>query len=236
MFPTLSPCSCRLKDSNQYTKAMFRIAPSILAADFLRLEKDLQTVNRSGDILHLDVMDGSLVPNISFGFSVIDQLAPAVSVPMDAHLMVVEPQRWFDKIASDGVSMCSFHYEAAGSHSAEYLARIKSLGMKAGLVINPDVPVDRLFPYIGQADYFLLMSVFAGFGGQKFIPESLERAASLKREIKRLGADALIEMDGGINMTTVSSVRDAGVDIAVAGSAVFGAADPEAAVRALRGA
>lgn len=213
---------------------MFRIAPSILAADFLHLEKDLRVVNESGDILHLDVMDGSLVPNISFGFSIIDQLAPAVSVPMDAHLMVVEPQRWFDKIAAAGVSMCSFHYEAAGDKSSEYLSRIHSLGMNAGLVINPDIPVDVLFPYIGQADYFLLMSVFAGFGGQKFIPESLERAKSLKQEIMRRGVPGLIEMDGGINMSTVAPVREAGVDIAVAGSAVFGAEDPVAAVKALR--
>lgn len=214
---------------------MFRIAPSILAADFLHLEKDLRMVNESGDILHLDVMDGSLVPNISFGFSVIDQLAPVVKVPMDAHLMVVEPQRWFDKIAAAGVSMCSFHYEAAGAHTSEYLSRIHSLGMEAGLVINPDIPVETLFPYIEEADYFLLMSVFAGFGGQKFIPESLDRARALKQEILRRGASALIEMDGGINRSTVGPVREAGVDIAVAGSAVFGAEDPVAAVRTLRG-
>ena len=198
---------------------MFRIAPSILAADFLHLERDLESVNRSGDILHLDVMAGSLVPNISFGFSVIDQLAPVVTRPMDVHLMVVEPQRWFEK----------------GESTPEYIARIHALGMKAGVVINPDIPVERLFPYIGEADYFLLMSVFAGFGGQKFIPESLGRARTLRAEIDRRGADALIEMDGGINMSTVSSVREAGVDIAVAGSAVFKAEDPVAAVRALRG-
>ncbi|OKZ01298.1 MAG: ribulose-phosphate 3-epimerase [Bacteroides sp. CAG:1060_57_27] len=214
---------------------MFRIAPSILAADFLHLERDLESVNRSGDILHLDVMDGSLVPNISFGFSVIDQLAPVVTRPMDVHLMVVEPQRWFEKVAADGVSLCSFHLEAAGESTSEYIARIHALGMKAGVVINPDIPVERLFPYIGEADYFLLMSVFAGFGGQKFIPESLGRARILRAEIDRRGADALIEMDGGINMSTVSSVREAGVDIAVAGSAVFKAEDPVAAVRALRG-
>lgn len=214
---------------------MFRIAPSILAADFLHLERDLESVNRSGDILHLDVMDGSLVPNISFGFSVIDQLAPAVTRPMDVHLMVVEPQRWFEKVAEDGVSMCSFHLEAAKENTSEHIARIHDLGMKAGVVINPDIPVERLFPYIGEADYFLLMSVFAGFGGQKFIPGSLVRARTLRAEIDRLGADALIEMDGGINMSTVSSVREAGVDIAVAGSAVFKAEDPVAAVRALRG-
>ena len=213
----------------------FKIAPSILAADFLHLEKDIRLVNECGDVIHLDVMDGSLVPNISFGFSVIDQVAKIARAPMDAHLMVVHPERWFERLAADRVAMCSFHLEAAGESTSEYIARIHALGMKAGVVINPDIPVERLFPYIGEADYFLLMSVFAGFGGQKFIPESLGRARILRAEIDRRGADALIEMDGGINMSTVSSVREAGVDIAVAGSAVFKAEDPVAAVRALRG-
>ncbi|HCZ23020.1 MAG TPA: ribulose-phosphate 3-epimerase, partial [Rikenellaceae bacterium] len=162
---------------------MFKIAPSILAADFLHLEKDIELVNRCGDILHLDVMDGTLVPNISFGFSVIDQLKKIATAPMDAHLMVVHPERWFSKLADDGVQMCSFHYEAAGRNTSKFIGQIQALGMKAGVVINPDVPVEKLFPYIGKADYFLLMSVFAGFGGQKFIIESLDRAARLKKEI-----------------------------------------------------
>ena len=202
---------------------MFKIAPSILAADFLHLEKDIELVNRCGDIIHLDVMDGTLVPNISFGFSVIDQLHKVAVAPMDAHLMVVHPERWFKKLSEDKVQMCSFHYEAAGADTSKYIAQIKSLGMKAGV-----------FPYIGEADYFLLMSVFAGFGGQKFIYESLDRASCLKSEISRRGAEALIEMDGGINMTTVKCAREAGVNIAVAGSSVYGAEDPEAAIAALR--
>lgn len=214
---------------------MFRIAPSLLAADFIHLSRDIETVNECGDILHLDVMDGSLVPNISFGFSVIDQLAPHVRIPMDAHLMVVEPQRWFDKLAADQVQMCSFHYEAARDNTSTYIKAIHDLGMKAGVAINPDVPVEMLYPFIGEADYLLLMSVFAGFGGQRFITESLTRARALRAEIERRGARTLIEMDGGINSSTVASVRDAGVDIAVAGSAVFGAADPFAAVKELRG-
>ncbi|HAZ74489.1 MAG TPA: ribulose-phosphate 3-epimerase [Rikenellaceae bacterium] len=213
---------------------MFKIAPSILAADFLHLEKDIELVNRCGDILHLDVMDGTLVPNISFGFSVIDQLKKIATAPMDAHLMVVHPERWFSKLADDGVQMCSFHYEAAGRNTSKFIGQIQALGMKAGVVINPDVPVEKLFPYIGKADYFLLMSVFAGFGGQKFIIESLDRAARLKKEIVQRGADALIEMDGGINMSTVRDVKHAGVDIAVAGSSVYGAEDPAAAIASLR--
>ena len=215
---------------------MFQIAPSVLAADFLHLEKDIQLVNRCGDVIHLDVMDGTLVPNISFGFSVIDHVARIATAPMDVHLMVVHPERWFEKVAGDGVKMCSFHLEAAGRNTSRYLRQIRDLGMKAGVAINPDIPVSRLFPYIGKADYFLVMSVFAGFGGQKFIYESLDRVAQLKAEIDRRGDGAFIEIDGGINQGNAQAVREAGGSLAVAGSSVFGAPDPEAAILALRGA
>ena len=212
----------------------FKIAPSILAADFLHLEKDIRLVNECGDVIHLDVMDGSLVPNISFGFSVIDQVAKIARAPMDAHLMVVHPERWFERLAADRVAMCSFHLEAAGNGTAEFLGRIRALGMQAGVAINPDVPVERLFPYIGKADYFLVMSVFAGFGGQKFIAESLTRVAALRAEIEKRGERAIIEVDGGITLANVRQVREAGVNLAVAGSSVYGASDPAAAIRALR--
>ena len=212
----------------------FRIAPSLLAADFLHLEKDIELVNKCGDVIHLDVMDGTLVPNISFGFSVIDQLSKVATAPMDVHLMVVHPERWFEKLAKDGVQMCSFHYEAAGRNTSRFIKQIHDLGMQAGVAINPDVPVSKLFPYIGKADYFLIMSVFAGFGGQKFIYESIDRVAELKAEIDKRGAKAIIEIDGGINMETVRAVRDAGVELAVAGSSVYGAADPAKAIQDLR--
>lgn len=215
---------------------MLQIAPSILAADFLHLEKDIRLINRCGDVIHLDVMDGTLVPNISFGFSVIDQVAKIATAPMDAHLMVVHPERWFDKLAKDGVQMCSFHWEAAGRKTSGFIDRLHALGLKAGVAINPDVPVSKLYPYIGKADYFLIMSVFAGFGGQKFIYESLDRVAALKAEIARKGAQGLIEIDGGINQGNIRTVEEAGVGLAVAGSAVFGAEDPAAAISALRGA
>ena len=215
---------------------MMQIAPSILAADFLHLEKDIQLVNRCGDVIHLDVMDGTLVPNISFGFSVIDQVAKIATAPMDVHLMVVHPERWFEKIAKDGARMCSFHWEAAGRNTSRFIKQIQDLGMKAGVVINPDVPVSKLYPYIGKADYFLIMSVFAGFGGQKFIYESIDRVAALRVEIARRGAQALIEIDGGINLGNARAVEEAGVGLAVAGSSVFGAEDPAAAISALRGA
>ena len=215
---------------------MLQIAPSILAADFLHLEKDIRLINDCGDVIHLDVMDGTLVPNISFGFSVIDQVAKIATAPMDAHLMVVHPERWFDKLAKDGVQMCSFHWEAARRNTSRYIERLHALGLKAGVAINPDVPVSKLYPYIGKADYFLIMSVFAGFGGQKFIYESLDRVAALKAEIGRKGAQGLIEIDGGINQGNIRTVEEAGVGLAVAGSAVFGAEDPAAAISALRGA
>lgn len=191
-------------------------------------------MNKCGDVIHLDVMDGTLVPNISFGFSVIDQLSKIATAPMDVHLMVVHPERWFEKVAKNGVQMCSFHYEAAGRNTSKYIKQIQDLGMKAGVAINPDIPVSKLFPYIGKADYFLIMSVFAGFGGQKFIYESIDRVAELKAEIDKRGAKAIIEIDGGINMDTVKAVREAGVELAVAGSSVYGAADPAAAIAALR--
>ena len=212
----------------------FQVAPSLLAADFLHLEDEVRKVNRSGDILHLDVMDGTLVPNISFGFSVIEAVAPVCTVPMDAHLMVVEPQRWFERLAALGVQMCSFHLEAAGERTAEFIDRIHELGMKAGVAINPDVPVESLFPYVGKADWFLLMSVFAGFGGQKFIPATLGRVRELKAEIAARGLCTPVQIDGGVCRANVGEIKAAGVDIAVAGSAVFSAPDPEAAVAALR--
>lgn len=213
---------------------MFQIAPSVLAADFLHLEKDIRLINRCGDVIHLDVMDGTFVPNISFGFSVIDQVARIATAPMDVHLMVVHPERWFEKLAQDGVRMCSFHWEAAGRNTARYIRRIQDLGMQAGVAVNPDIPVSKLYPYIGKADYFLIMSVFAGFGGQKFIYESLDRVARLHAAIERRGASTLIEIDGGINQGNAGAVREAGVGLAVAGSSVFGALDPAAAIKALR--
>lgn len=213
-----------------------QIAPSILAADFLNLGKDILMLNSEADIIHLDVMDGTLVPNISFGFSVIDQVAGIATITMDAHLMVVNPQKWFEKLHKDGVQMVSFHYEAAGEHTAEYIDTLHSLGIKAGVAINPDVPVEKLFPYIGKADYFLIMSVFAGFGGQKFIPESLERIATLKAEIDRMGDNAVIEVDGGVNMDNISAIREAGAVMIVAGSTVFRSDKPGEVISALRNA
>lgn len=211
-----------------------KVAPSILTADFLHLEKELKAIDKDSDYIHLDVMDGTLVPNISFGFPVIEAVAKAVSKPMDAHLMVVNPDKWFEKLASLGVQMVSFHLEASGRKTAENLQKAQKLGMKAGIAINPDVPVEKLYRYIGKADFFLIMSVFAGFGGQKFIYESLDRVGKLKAELLKKGSPALIEVDGGVGLSNAAALREAGADIVVAGSAVLGADDPAATIRALQ--
>ena len=211
-----------------------KVAPSILTADFLHLEKELKAIDKDSDYIHLDIMDGTLVPNISFGFPVIEAVAKAVSKPMDAHLMVVNPDKWFEKLASLGVQMVSFHLEASGRKTAENLQKAQKLGMKAGIAINPDVPVEKLYRYIGKADFFLIMSVFAGFGGQKFIYESLDRVGKLKAELLKKGSPALIEVDGGVGLSNAAALREAGADIVVAGSAGLGADDPAATIRALQ--
>ena len=215
------------------------LAPSILAADFLHLEKDIRLVNGHADIIHLDVMDGTLVPNISFGFSVIDAVAKIAEKPMDAHLMIVHPEKYFARCSKAGCSMLSFHLEAARKarrSPARLLDKVRSLGMKPGLAINPDIPVEDVFPYLDHAGYILVMSVFAGFGGQKFIPETYARVRALKAEIDRRGLDCLIQIDGGADRSNASALFDAGVDIIVAGSAVFKAPDPVAAITAMKGA
>lgn len=213
---------------------MIKIAPSILSADFLHLSDDIRMLNDSADYIHLDIMDGTFVPNISFGFSVLDQLGKDSRIPMDAHLMVVEPDRWFERLAADGVSLVSFHLEAAGRKTNANIRKIHELGMKAGVAIDPDVPVEKLFPYIGKADFFVIMSVFAGFGGQKFIYESLDRVATLKKAIARRGAETLIEVDGGVSPANSASLREAGADILVAGSAVFKSDNPSQTIEAMR--
>lgn len=210
-----------------------KTAPSILSADFLHLEKDIQMLNSCADYIHLDIMDGTFVPNISFGFSVIDSLGQIATIPMDAHLMTVHPERWFKRLAEDKVSLTSFHLEAVGRSAAKYLKQIQDLGMKAGLAINPDIPVERLFPYIGKADFFLIMSVFAGFGGQKFIYESLDKVSKLKEELTKRGDSALIEVDGGVNKDNSAALKESGADILVAGSAVFKASSPQEMIQTL---
>ena len=206
----------------------------MLAADFLHLEKDIETVNRYADIFHLDVMDGAFVPNISFGFPVIEAIASKAEKPMDVHLMIIEPEKYVDRFAALGAEMISFHLNASKDPAA-LLKHIRSLGVKAGLVINPDIPVEELFPYLLDADYVLLMSVFAGFGGQKFIEATYDRIRTLKAEVERQGLDIKIEVDGGVSASNAAALAEAGAEIFVAGSAVFKAEDPAAVIAAMRG-
>jgi len=205
----------------------------MLAADFLHLEKDVETVNKYADIFHLDVMDGVFVPNISFGFPVIEAIAKKAEKPMDVHLMIVEPEKYVERFAKAGASMISFHLNATSDPSA-VLRKIRSFGVKAGLVINPDIPVESLYPYLAEADFILLMSVFAGFGGQKFIEETYDRVRTLKAEIERQGLSLDLEVDGGVSASNAKALAEAGFNILVAGSAVFKAENPAAVIAAMR--
>ena len=217
---------------------MRKIAPSILAADFLNLGSDVEFVNQHADIFHLDVMDGTFVPNISFGFPVIEAIAKKATKPLDVHLMIIHPEKYVEKFAKVGAEMISFHLEAAmddGTDPCKLIKLIHSLGVKAGMAVDPDVPVEALFPYLDKVDFVLIMSVFAGFGGQKFIPETYERVKTVKAEIDRLNLSTLIEVDGGVDCKNCDALAEAGVSIFVAGSTVFKAEDRVATVKRLRG-
>ena len=209
------------------------IAPSMLSADFLHLEKDVEMVNRYADIFHLDIMDGVFVPNLSYGFPIVEAIARRAEKPMDVHLMIVQPERYVDRFAAIGANMISFHLNATENPSS-VLAQIRNHGVGAGLVINPDIPVEELYPYLKECDFVMLMGVYAGFGGQKYIPETTQRIRSLKNEIVRQGLDVKIEVDGGVTPENVSEIVGAGVDIVVAGSAVFKASDPSAVIDHMR--
>lgn len=213
---------------------MVQIAPSMLSADFLHLEKDVEMVNSHADIFHLDIMDGVFVPNISYGFPVMEAIASKATKPLDAHLMIVQPEKYVERFAKVGASMISFHINATEDPAA-VLQQIRSLGCKAGMVINPDIEVKSLFPYLEQADYVLLMSVFAGFGGQKFIESTYGRIAELKAEINRRKLSIPIEIDGGVSPSNAAALVNAGADILVAGSAVFKSSDPAATIASMRG-
>ncbi len=206
----------------------------MLSADFLHLEKDVEMVNKYADIFHLDIMDGVFVPNLSYGFPVVEAIAKKAEKPMDVHLMIVEPEKYVERFAKTGAEMISFHLNATEDPAA-VLKQIRSCGAKAGLVINPDLPVESLFPYLKEADFILLMSVFAGFGGQKFIEETYGRVRTLKAEIERQGLDIPIEVDGGVSASNAAALVEAGAEILVAGSAVFKAEDPAAVIDAMRG-
>ena len=206
----------------------------MLAADFLHLEKDVELVNNHADLFHLDIMDGTFVPNISYGFPIVEAIAKKATKPMDAHLMIIHPEKYVERFAKVGVQMLSFHLNAV-DNAGQVLAQIRAAGLQPGLAINPDIPVEKLFPYLGQCDYVVLMSVFAGFGGQKFIEATYERLAAVKAEIKRQRASCLIQVDGGVTAANAGKLVAYGADILVAGSAVFRADDPAATIAEMRG-
>ena len=212
---------------------MVQIAPSMLAADFLHLEKDVELVNKHADIFHLDVMDGIFVPNISYGFPIVEAIAKKAEKTLDAHLMIIKPENYVERFAKVGVHMLSFHLNAT-EYPGEVLKQIRNLGMKAGLAINPDIPVESLYPYLAQCDYVLLMSVFAGFGGQKFIEETYDRVAAVKKEIVAQGLDCQIQVDGGVSASNAQKLLECGAEILVAGSAVFKAEDPAGVIAAMK--
>lgn len=213
---------------------MVQIAPSMLAADFLHLEKDVEMVNEYADLFHLDIMDGVFVPNLSYGFPVVEAIASMAKKPLDVHLMIVHPENYVKRFAEVGAGMISFHLNATEDPDA-VLAAIRESGAKAGLVINPDIPVESLYPHLKNCDYILLMSVFAGFGGQKFIEETYQRVRTLKAEIERQGLVIPIEVDGGVSASNAAALVEAGAEMLVAGSAVFKAESPKEVIEAMRG-
>ena len=210
------------------------IAPSILSADFSRLNEEMEAVERGGaTILHVDVMDGHFVPNLTVGLPVVKSIAQATNLPIDAHLMISEPGRYAEQFVEAGAKMVSVHVEA-DAHLHRTLTSIKSAGALAGVVINPATPVESLTEALAFADYVLVMSVNPGFGGQRFIETSIDKVRRLKALIDERRLQTRIEIDGGIDLENIASVVAAGAEIIVAGSAIFGTGDPEAAVRGLR--
>ena len=210
-----------------------KISPSLLAADFANLQSSVAKVEHAVDMLHLDVMDGCFVPNISFGPAVIEALRPHSKLFFDVHLMIERPERYLEAFKKAGADGITIHVEST-EDPAEVLKAIRALGAKPAISISPDTKAEVIFPLLPLCDMVLVMTVYPGFGGQKLIPACLEKVKELKAEMARQGLDIPVEADGGIGAANLESVLASGVDVVVAGSAVFGAADPMAAVTAMR--
>ncbi|HBG58564.1 ribulose-phosphate 3-epimerase [Proteiniphilum sp. UBA1028] len=210
------------------------VAPSLLAADFLNLESEMEMLNQSeADWIHLDIMDGVFVPNISFGFPVINRLREVTKKPLDVHLMIVHPDKFVDEIAAMGATYMNVHFEAC-THLHRVIQEIRKKGMKPAVTLNPHTPVSLLEDILPDLDMVLLMSVNPGFGGQGFIEHSVRKVGQLKEMILRQHTSTLIEVDGGVNLDTGKRLVDAGADVLVAGSFVFSSDDPKGTIRRLR--
>jgi ribulose-phosphate 3-epimerase len=210
------------------------VAPSLLSADFLNLGRDIEMVNNSeADWFHLDIMDGVFVPNISFGMSVVSAIHSVAKKPLDVHLMIIQPDKYIQDFKDAGASILSVHIESC-QHLHRSLQSIKKAGMKAGIVLNPHTPVNSLEDIINEADMVLLMSVNPGFGGQKFIVQTLDKISRLKEMILRKNLTTLIEVDGGVDMNNAKSIVSAGADILVAGNAIFKASNPPEMIKLLK--
>ena len=212
-----------------------KIAPSILSANFSKMGEEVLSLEKCGaDLVHCDVMDGVFVNNITFGIKMVEDLRKITTLPLDCHLMIVHPEKYVERFAKAGADIITVHYEACQDNLREVLSLIKSTGVKCGAVINPDTPVEKIADVIPMCDMVLVMSVFPGFGGQKFIPSALDKLREVKAIVEECGKDIDIQIDGGVGLDNVQAVKDAGANVIVAGSAVFNAEDRAERIIALK--